>query len=212
MSKIPRPSARARAVGRPARLQHEIERVREDILHAAGRAFSRQGFDRVTIHDIAKEAGYTATSLYAYYKGKQEIIDALIAALKGSFKGAFAAEVPAGLSFGRRLGFLFERLAEEAERWPEGRLLMLELHRSGKQHSKHHPAKPSMDQALVEWLKRNSTGPQDLAGRQPEEIAYVLRSLIVGALFGEAPGQPSSTTLRDRFALALQVCLHGLTG
>jgi AcrR family transcriptional regulator len=212
MNKIRRQSPRSRAVGRPARLQHEIERVREDILHAAGRAFSLKGFDRVTIHDIAKEAGYTATSLYAYFKGKQEIIDALIGALKGAFTSAFAAEVPAGLGFGQRLGFLFDRLAEGADRWPEGRLLMIELHRSGKQHSKHHAGKTGMNERLADWLKRNSRGPADLAGRKPEEIAYVFQSLILGALFGEAPGDPSPTPLRDRFALALQICLYGIAG
>lgn len=211
MSTIRCPPPPCRAVGRPARPQHEVDRVREDILHAAGRAFSRQGFDHVTIHDIAKEAGYTATSLYAYFKGKQEIIDALIAAMKGAFKSAFAAEVPGGLGFGQRLEFLFDHLAEAAERWPEGRLLMLELHRSDRQHRKHHPTKPAMDEALVEWLKRNSSGPQDLAGRQPEQIAYILRSLILGALFGDASGGLAGS-LRDRFALSLHVCLHGLGG
>jgi len=55
--------------------------------------------------------------------------------------------------------------------------------------------------ALVSPIHRLST-----------EIAYVLKSLILGALFGEALGHPSPTPLRDRFALALQVCLYGIAG
>jgi AcrR family transcriptional regulator len=202
-------------MGRKARHQHEIEHVREDILHAAGRAFSRQGFDNVTIHDIAKEAGYTAPSLYAYFKGKQEIVDALMAAIKAEFKGAFDAEIPPGLSFQQRLAFLFERFSEVSERWPEARLLLFEFKRSGSARFKPHErraARQGLDARLVDWLRKNATCAKDLAGREPEEVAFIVRSLIIGAFLpGDCESTPSGS-LRDRFALALQVCLHGLGG
>lgn len=203
-------------MGRPARLQHEIERVREEILHAAARAFSQQGFDRVTIHDIAKEAGYTTPSLYAYFKGKQEIIDALGAALSDEFGRAYAADMPRELTFEQRLTFLFDRLADIAERWPEVPLLMLEAKRMGTARFKAHGhgSKKSMDVKLVEWLQRNATGPHDLGGHDPAEIAYLLRSLIVGTFLPNECGasQAVNPSTRDRFALTVQVCLHGLAG
>jgi AcrR family transcriptional regulator len=202
-------------MGRPTRPQHEIENVREDILHSAGRAFSRQGFDSVTIHDIAKEAGYTATSLYAYFKGKQEIIDALVAAVKHQFKSAFDAEVPPGLAFPQRLGFLFERFAELSERWPEARLIMLEYKRSDNarfQPQQRRAARQGMDASMVSWLKRNAAGPKELAGRRPEEIAHVIRSLVLGAFLAGDCGLAQESSPRDRLALALQVCLYGLCG
>lgn len=200
-------------MGRPARHQDEIENTREGILHAAGRAFARQGFDTTTIQDIAKEAGYTAPSLYAYFTGKQEIIEALIAAIKGEFKAAFDAEIPTGLAFDGRLGLLFERLAKVAERWgQEASLLLLEFRRSGPAAIKtcqRRAARRDMDAKLLAWLETNVTSPKDLGGRAPEEIAFVLQSLITGSVL---PVSRKGMTPHDRFALALQIFLHGIGG
>jgi len=198
-------------MGRPARHQEEIESTREEILHAAGRAFARQGFDATTIQDIAKEAGYTAPSLYAYFKGKQGIIDALVATIRGQFEAAFDSEIPPGLTFGERLALLFERLAEVAERWPEARLLLLEFKRSGSAALKAHKrvAKHGMDTRLVDWLKENAASANDLGGRKPEDIAFVLHSLIIGSLL--RPSREGSRP-RDRFTLALEIFLHGIGG
>jgi AcrR family transcriptional regulator len=199
-------------MGRRARHQDEIESVREGILHAAGRAFARQGFDATTIHDVAKEAGYTAPSLYAYFKGKQEIIEALITAIRGQFEAVFEAEIPAGLEFAERLGLLFGRLAEVAERWPETRLLLIEFKRSGQaapSARQRRASKRNMDAKLTEWLKKNVTSPADLGGRAPDEIAFVLKSLIMGCVL---PAIRKGTTPRERFALALHVFLHGIGG
>lgn len=199
-------------MGRPARHQEEIESTREEILHAAGRAFARQGFDATTIQDIAKEAGYTAPSLYAYFKGKQEIIEALVTAIRGQFQAAFNAEIPAGLEFGGRLGLLFERLAEVAECWPEARLLQMEFKRSGQAAMKTcQKAAPTrdMEARIIEWLKNNVTRPEDLGGHAPEKIAFALQSLIIGSVM---PANRKGVTPRDRFALALQIFLHGIGG
>jgi AcrR family transcriptional regulator len=57
----------------PRRQQRNIARIREDIVEAAARAFSRHGHRRVTMQDIAREAGYTAASLYTYFRSKKEI-------------------------------------------------------------------------------------------------------------------------------------------
>ncbi len=202
-------------MGRPARHHYEIERVREDILHAAGRAFLRQGFDAVTIHDIAKEAGYTATSLYAYFKGKQEIIDAFVAAVSQTLGAVFDAEIPPGLAFPERLACLFQGFADAADRWPEARLLGREYRRGSQTRRPTRASRtssPDMDVKLVDWLKRNMTSPKDLAGKTPEAVAFVLRSLLLGAFFpGEFAARPGESS-RQHFALVLQVFLYGIRG
>ncbi len=202
-------------MARPVRCQHEIEHVREDILHAAGRAFSRRGFSRVTIHDIAREAGYTTPSLYAYFKGKQEIIDALYAIMTREFESALDAPIPPTLGFPRRLGSLFERFLDIAERWPEARPLLLALRRSGLaklDRAQKCAAKRSIDAKFVHWLKENMTSSRDLGGRKPAEMAPIIRSLIFGAFLAEGSEDARPSTPRNRFTLALQVCLYGITG
>lgn len=50
---------------------------RTQILDAAGRQFSRAGFHRATMHDVAAEAGMSPGNLYRYFASK----DALVAGL-----------------------------------------------------------------------------------------------------------------------------------
>lgn len=54
--------------------------IRSEILHAAGRVFQRYGFAKTTMEDIAREAGKGKSTLYYYYRSKDEIIDAMVIA------------------------------------------------------------------------------------------------------------------------------------
>ena len=56
------------------------EEIQEQLLQAAKQLFQLHGFRRVTIDDIAKAIGKARSSLYYYYKTKEEILDAVITA------------------------------------------------------------------------------------------------------------------------------------
>ncbi|RKR82025.1 TetR family transcriptional regulator [Mucilaginibacter gracilis] len=56
------------------------EEIQEQLVKAAKQLFELHGFRRVTIDDIAKAIGKARSSLYYYYKTKEEILDAVIAA------------------------------------------------------------------------------------------------------------------------------------
>jgi len=56
------------------------EEMQEQILQMAKQLFQLHGFKRVTIDDIAKAIGKARSSLYYYYKTKDEILAAVIAA------------------------------------------------------------------------------------------------------------------------------------
>ncbi len=57
---------------------HESEDSRKkQILNSALTCFSNGGLDKVTIEDIAKEAGLSKGTIYLYYKSKDELIYAL---------------------------------------------------------------------------------------------------------------------------------------
>jgi AcrR family transcriptional regulator len=201
-------------MARPARRQREIEHTRKDILYAAASVFARLGTERATVHDIANEAGYTAASLYAYFKGKQQIIDALFASIVDEIREAFDTEPPAGLSFSQRLEFLFRRLAELSDRWGEARRLVFESNRRSEIARKRRGTMLREDafiEGLTRWIKKNSTSPGDLDGKDPEEVAYMIRGLIRGAgLLAER--DHFRTSARHRFDLAFQICLHGIGG
>lgn len=50
---------------------------RAQILTAAGELFSKQGFDKTTMDEIAKAADYSKATLYVYFKSKDDIINHL---------------------------------------------------------------------------------------------------------------------------------------
>lgn len=56
------------------------EEIQEQLIKAAKQLFEFHGFRRVTIDHIAKAIGKARSSLYYYYKTKEEILDAVIAA------------------------------------------------------------------------------------------------------------------------------------
>jgi AcrR family transcriptional regulator len=56
------------------------EEIQQQLLQAAKQLFQLHGFRKVTIDDIAKAIGKARSSLYYYYKTKEEILDAVIAA------------------------------------------------------------------------------------------------------------------------------------
>lgn len=86
-----------------------IERTRQDIVEAAGRVFAEAGYHAATMQAIAREAGFTAASLYTYFKSKEEIFKALLAEMEQTILAVFAAPVPAGLSLQQRLELLLQR-------------------------------------------------------------------------------------------------------
>src|ERR1700749_4878155 len=52
--------------------------IQEQILQAAKRLFQVHGLQKVTMDDVAREIGKGRSSLYYYYKSKEEILDAAI--------------------------------------------------------------------------------------------------------------------------------------
>lgn len=50
---------------------------RQQILAAASRCFAREGLRRTSMQDIISESGLSAGAIYGYFKGKEEIFEAL---------------------------------------------------------------------------------------------------------------------------------------
>lgn len=56
------------------RQKKRSEETKQAILTAAGRMFADRGFDSVTMREIAKEAGCSHTTIYIYFKDKEELL------------------------------------------------------------------------------------------------------------------------------------------
>lgn len=91
------------------RRAREIAHTRDDIVEAAARVFARAGFHEATMAAIAREAGFTAASLYTYFDGKDELYTAILDDLRGGLVRTFEAHLPTGLTFSQQLELLVER-------------------------------------------------------------------------------------------------------
>jgi AcrR family transcriptional regulator len=101
----------------PKVTEEHVEARRRQILSAALRCFAREGFHRATMQDIFRESDLSPGAVYSYFKGKDELMLAIIAETM-SFVGEAAAWVNEPLPEGRlrRPG---EALAEIIERYKD---------------------------------------------------------------------------------------------
>ncbi|MBN1620010.1 TetR/AcrR family transcriptional regulator [candidate division WOR-3 bacterium] len=61
------------------RKQREIEHRRETMLKAAKDLFLKKGYDAVSLAEIAEKAEFSRITIYSYFKGKTDILVAIIA-------------------------------------------------------------------------------------------------------------------------------------
>jgi len=56
-----------------------VEKRRRQILEAAFQCFSKKGFHGSTMRDICRRSGLSPGAVYSYFRGKEEIVEALAA-------------------------------------------------------------------------------------------------------------------------------------
>jgi AcrR family transcriptional regulator len=166
-----------------ARRELEVARKREGILGAAARAFARGGYHATTMQDIAREAGYTPPSLYAYFTGKEEIFVELATLLSREFLSVFDEPVPSGLAFPERLELLLQKLFEKAEIHRDSVSMFLlarlsggPLLSEGMTSQSNHVTDFSSVQLLTTWLRKNAKRGE-LGDHRPEEMGVALAGL-----------------------------------
>ncbi|GIP40622.1 hypothetical protein J31TS4_39020 [Paenibacillus sp. J31TS4] len=60
------------------RQEQRAEETKRAILDSAGRLFAEKGFQAVTMREIAKDAGYSHTAIYLYFKDKETLLQQLV--------------------------------------------------------------------------------------------------------------------------------------
>jgi TetR/AcrR family fatty acid metabolism transcriptional regulator len=71
--------------------------------------FGHRGYHAATMQLIAREAGFTAASLYTYFPSKESIYAGLVEAFTARVMAVFDQPAPGGLTFAQRLELLMQR-------------------------------------------------------------------------------------------------------
>jgi AcrR family transcriptional regulator len=197
----------------PKRRQTKIARTRLDILEAAARAFSRHGHRRVTMQDIAHEAGYTAASLYTYFRGKEEIADELVRMMKAEFERTFAEPIPAGLTFDQKLQLVVVRQLELVDqRRPLFSTFFSQPGGPGGEcrGSSFHKGFEDRIQIVADWLRQNAT-PEEIGGHDPDLVARFFVGFGFGLFYRWMSVAPKER-LVDRAPVVLDFFFNGVRG
>jgi len=196
------------------RRQREISRIRADILEAAARAFARAGFRRATMQDIAREAGYTAASLYTYFRSKKEISEQLARALTAEYVRTFAEPLPAGLTFDQKLEMVVARQLEMADRRRDVFVSLFTLQEGGasddcSRRSFHRNFEERIG-SLTDWLRQHAAA-EDIGGHDPDLVARFLVGFAFALLHRWISVGPRER-LVDRARLILDFFFNGVRG
>ena len=191
-----------------ARRTREIASTRDDILAAAERAFARTGYEATTMQDLAREAGYTVPSLYAYFDGKQELYDAVWSRLDDERAQVFDTIMPSGLRFSQRVEFMLARQLELTERRRGAvEIRMASPQRHGKRRA---TLFDGMVQRWARWLRRVAE-PGDLGATSLDDAATALVG-VMNAFFLRWMARDVATGLAVKAPLITELFLSGITG
>ncbi len=92
------------------------EERRAQILDAATSVFSRLGFHRARMDDVARESGLAKGTLYLYYRSKDALIRALLERIFAWGRRDLEASLTSEGSAGERIVGLSRRMSKEVER------------------------------------------------------------------------------------------------
>lgn len=113
-----------------------IKTKKELILEVSLRLFSEKGFKPTSVRDIAKEVGITQSGLYNHFKGKDAILEALIADLMSSavvtiFENKSSEELAgSGKKVLRSIATTFKLISFDRKNEALFKLLMQELYKN----------------------------------------------------------------------------------
>ena len=173
--------------------------TRQVILAAAASAFTERGYRGATVQDIAARAGYTAASLYTYFRSKAEIFAALVETVLEDTARVFAEPPVARATFADSLEALTRALLGVTERHQQAVVYFLQLQdQGGSRPASARGPSPDMVADLEAWFGRH-VSPGDLPELTTREAAVLYWSLMSGivrvwahdggarSLLGEAP-------------------------
>lgn len=160
------------------RRTRQAERSRQDILDAAARVFARSGYRGATMNDIAREAEYSAPTLYSYFKKKRDILDSLISDTLDAMLLAFDRPIPPDVPLRARLGLLMLSFDDLMEAHLPAVIAMFKLHTDGIDDGPIPNAQAMFLSRLTDWFTEHAQPGE--TRYPPETLAWVFFGLAQG--------------------------------
>lgn len=195
-----------------SRRQRVILRTREEILSAAARAFARE--EHPTMDDIAKEAGFSAPSLYTYFKSKEEICDAVLQQIRQDMLKTFEEPVPQGLRPAARIELLLRRHLSVVDAHSDAYRMLVRVSNDCQSVRKREKSKAGFvaqfAKAFVGWAEAAGLS-DEFGGCSAEDAGYAYWGILHGFLLRWLNRSPQAALLDDA-QIIVNFMVYGMSG
>jgi len=164
--------------------------MREHIFRAAAGVFAQRGYRAATMQDIAAAAGFSAPSLYTYFEGKKQILQALAQATEHQVQAIFVEPVPGGLTFEQQFELLLNRLVGyvDANREAIGFLFLADQELEGPDDKAGLRGFEWVRTLFAGWLVAHAK-KRDLGRHGADVAAQYLTGIVFAAVFRWVSGE-----------------------
>ena len=179
-------------MGIQERKQRERERRRQQIIVAAKRVFSENGFSKTTMEDIAREAELSPGTLYLYFKNKDELYASLSLRIL-QYMNIRLEDVKKEKDSNReqKIASIKEALYDVYQFDPMILINMFHLQSSETLKNLSSPLLNNISELsrnslqIIADIFKNSSGPNTVLTRQPTAVADIVWSLFTGVVLWE---------------------------
>jgi AcrR family transcriptional regulator len=187
---------------------------RARILAAARRLFAAQGFDDVTVADVARSAGVARATVFNYFPSKHALVDAITEEVLDYYgrmlEQALADDESSTPALLRGLCDVMGRGIEQVHQFYRGVFREIAKLQVGLDEGGAAAAARELAVArLARLMARGQSCGEIAPGHRPEDLAYAFDSLVHGTIVNWLYDDPTKS-LCDRMGMAAEIFLGGV--
>ncbi|MFA8343041.1 MAG: TetR/AcrR family transcriptional regulator [Rhodothermaceae bacterium] len=155
------------------------EQIKAQIIENASLLFQKWGFHKTTMEDIAKATGKAKSSLYYYYKSKNEIFEDLIESQYMEMLQKINVEVNRCESYSKKLEtFLMLSFEEMASRAPLYEIMVNELNEDNKLLKSMIKAISKREVGILEELFNKAIENKEFRYYEKEDLRLIAEQIV----------------------------------
>lgn len=167
-----------RSPGRP-KSGERTDDIRDTVLLAASRLFLQSGYEPVSVHQIAEQAGVTKASVYYYFDSKPALFTAAVSAAMKRIAAVTAAIMEEPIPFRTRLEKLAAARMSHSHMEIEALLQEASEALADDQRDEIRRAERLIYAALADGFRHCQAEGQIAGGAHPDLLAYAFSSLLL---------------------------------
>ena len=178
----------------------------DHVLAVAYEVFQRMGYKQAKIRDIALEAGISRTTLYRYFRNKQEMVDLLLSRQEDYALRSLEYLHDDSIIIAEKLNRMLELKFKVVSEW--GSLLIKDLMGDDYFQERIHEIQANMAEEFIEWLRLEQEGGNINKAYEPEFIFALMTKLEY--LIMDEDLQEFYPDMADLIVILLNITLDGV--